>query len=1229
MNRLRILLALCLAVVVGGALLAGGPVNPEGRVEASDRFTLRLAEFAFDPLQAEPDLPEGWDHSASTVPDLHLVQFDGPIPSGARQTLRAGGIEPIQYIYPNTYIVWGLSADRVGLSGKSSIRWTGDFAPAYRVQPQWRELKGDAIDVKVLIYRGADADSVVKTIAGLGGKPSTRQVVNDRFEVAGFTLPGDRVQAAASIPGVYSIQRQSTDGGSRAEVSAQIDAGNVDGTNVAFPGYQAWLAGLGLDGSGVIVANVDEGVDEGHPDLVARMLPCVGGSCSVVPRSLHGTHTAGIIAGDGSSAVVDANGFLRGLGIAPGANLIEQEYNPWMLQPGGVLQLMTDSYNNGAVASNNSWGTASSVAGLGYDIDTMLVDVGVRDADPLRPGNQPLTYVLAIDNGSGGVSSQGVPDDSKNAFVIGGTKGQLADGNPDPDIDSLADTTAHGPALDGRTVPHMVAPACFVESTYPDWGEGYSHHALCGTSMAAPQVSGAVALFTEYYRSLPGYTGDPSPALVKAAFMPVAHDLDGNTDADGAVMGHRPDSKQGWGRLNLSAVIDPPADSVIYFDQGRVFEESGNEWLREVTPVDPAQPMRIMLVWTDAPGHGLGGSLPAWNNDLDLVVDAGGNTYYGNYFGIDGFSAIGGVADPMNNAEGVFLELPPTDVTIRVVATNLNSDGVPQFNDETDQDFALACYNCAFVSGFALTPDPVTQYICAPDLAEFQIDVEQHSGYTEQVSLSLLDVPAGVIASFDSNPVAPGSTSLLTFDPDTAVSGDYEIQLHGDSIDVNRTHPLFLRLRTAVPVPANPTLPVGGALDVFPQPVLQWDPAPWASGYVIEVTTDPTFEQIFYTAHSKAASHTVGVNLDQETIYYWRVRASNVCGFGDFSPVSSFTTVNVATVLLVDDDYDYYGDFQAKYTDALTALGVAYDVWDVYGVMSQDEPDVETLARYERVVWWSGEEDFYAGPTEESEGVLSDWFTQQSGCLFLTSSDYIQSRGGAVTAFMQEELGVASADTDTGQAEVTAVGSVFGVLGPDPITLKNINPDWSDSVTPDATAEMAFVGDLGTAGINKDGGFYRTAFMGYGAERLFSPADLQNALGTFFGWCDGLAVIDGDADGVINGADCAPGDADAWTTPSPITDLRMTNNEAGGFSWSQPVSGSGSVYDVLRSRDVTDFWNATCVAAHVPGPPPWNDPDLPAPGETFFYLVRARSACGTSTLGNNLDGTARHGTACE
>ena len=49
----------------------------------------------------------------------------------------------------------------------------------------------------------------------------------------------------------------------------------------------------------------------------------------------------------------------------------------------------------------------------------------------------------------------------------------------------------------------------------------------------------------------------------------------------------------------------------------------------------------------------------------------------------------------MNNAEGVFL--PPgaaTTFTVRVAASNITSDGVPNRGDDTDQDFALVCYNC-------------------------------------------------------------------------------------------------------------------------------------------------------------------------------------------------------------------------------------------------------------------------------------------------------------------------------------------------------------------------------------------------------------------------------------------------------------------------------------------------------------------------------------------------------
>jgi predicted metalloprotease len=1200
------------------ALLFGGAAT------AADDFTIRLAEFEFDPLLQEPALPHGWDRSVRVSHDLHLVQFDGPIQDEALERLRQNGLEPVQYIYPNTYIAWGRSTDREVARRDRAVRWAGDFAPAYRVQPQWRDRREETLEVNVLIYRGAGADGVVEALSKLAGDPAGRLTVSEKFELASFELPGELIQAAASIPGVYSIQERSKDWTSRAEVAAQINVDNVDGSNVAFPGYQSWLTTVGLDGTGVVIAGVDEGADEDHPDLLASIAPCTGTSCSFMINP-HGTHTAGILVGDGSSTILDANGFLRGLGVAPGADLVAQVYAAYLLQPGGAYHLMTDSQRNGAVVSNNSWG----ISGIpkGYDLDTLLVDVGVRDADPDWPGNQPLIYVQAIENGDGGTSTQGAPDEAKNIIAVGSTWAiEKFTDDPSPDINDVSENSAHGPALDGRTLPHIVAPGCRVDSTYPDFGEGPEHHPACGTSMAAPQVTGALALFFEYYRALPDYTDDPSPALAKAVLLPIAHDLAGNNDADGAVMGHRPDSKQGWGRLNLPALIDPPAGSVIYFDQGRVFEESGESWVREVTPVDPGQPMRIMLAWTDAPGHGLGGSTPAWNNDLDLVIEAGGNTYLGNDFDTDGWSKTGGVADAMNNAEAVFLQTPPTEVTIKVMATNINSNGVPSFNDETDQDFALVCYNCAYTAGFDLNVDPVTQYVCAPDKATPTVEVEQHLGYSEPVTLTLSGLPPGASASPDRNPVPPGATALLVIFPGTAASGDYELQLDGDSIDMSRTHPVYYRLRTAVPPPANLTLPVNGGMDVAPSPTLEWDTLTWASHYVVEISADPAFQTVFYSGYSSGPSHTVKINLAQETLYYWRVRAGNVCGIGDFSPVHSFTTRNVPDVLLVDDDYDYYGDFQSDYTDALTNLGVSYDIWDVYGAMMHQEPRYSDLADYKKVIWWSGKEENYAGPKDLSEYELVQWFERRSGCLLITSSDYLLVRG--YSDFMQQQLGVSTYTEDIEMGEVTGQGTVFGTLGT--ITLRNTNPDYSDVISPDGTAELAFSSDMGDAGVNKDGAFYRTAFMGYGLERLFTSTDLENALSAFLGWCDGLATIDGDSDGVLNGTDCAPGDAGAWTAPSPITDLRLSKGSSDEFSWSQPVSGSGVVYDLLRSSDTTDWWNATCLASGVEQPvvPAGWAPD-PLPGESQFYLVRARGECGTTMLGNDFYGTPRGGTACK
>lgn len=650
-------------------------------------FTLHLGGRAFDPLRGRVSLPAGWQPPGSKGPDLHLIQFIGPIRSEWLEDLRHHGWDIVQYIHPFTYVVWGEGVASLQSAGGAFVRWTDCFAPAYRVLPKWRDLPDEPVQVDALLYRGADVAAVVQALEGLGGEPLGYAPLNNTFGLATFRISGAALQAAARVPGVYSIQPEPTDGGLRGEVSNQVSASNVDGGDRAFPGYRTWLEALGRDGSGVIIASVDAGADESHPDLASRFIDCSGQTCAGSATSDHGTHTAGIMAADAASGVLDGQGFLRALGMAPGANLVEQLYAPWYADAGGMLVLMADSHHNGASLSGNSWGPSGTPQG--YDNDTMQVDIGVRDADPQTPGNQSLTYVLSIMNGFGGYQTQGTPDEAKNILSVGSTRMQRSyDGVQLTEVNDLSYNTAHGPALDGRSIPHLVAPGCFVDSALGEERYGL----LCGTSMASPHVSGAVALFVEDYRVRTGL--DPSPALVKAAFLPMAHDLAGHLDADGYVLGHRFDSKQGWGRLNVGPVLDPQVQ-VAYFDSRDILDETGHVWKRELLVGDPGEPLYVMLVWTDAPGHGLGGDTPAWNNDLDLVVDMVGNSYLGNVFGPQGWSVRGGEADRMNNTEGVFVRPPLSSaVTVRVVASNINSDGVPGQGDDTDQDFALVCYNC-------------------------------------------------------------------------------------------------------------------------------------------------------------------------------------------------------------------------------------------------------------------------------------------------------------------------------------------------------------------------------------------------------------------------------------------------------------------------------------------------------------------------------------------------------
>jgi len=237
----------------------------------------------------------------------------------------------------------------------------------------------------------------------------------------------------------------------------------------------AWSAARG---GGVTIGVVDTGVDVSHPDLagkIAATADCVGRPCAAGggrDTNGHGTMVSGI------AAAVSGNG--RGVaGVAPDARL-------------AVAKVL---------AANGEGRVEDIVAGIRWAVDqgARVVNLSLGDphflvtsllGTPLRDGieyawSRGAVPVLASGNYNTGVAELGSQNyGSLNAVVVGATDRTGAVASYSSAIGN-AKWGAVAPGGSGATGADNN-----VISTYP----GGEYAATAGTSMAAPHVSGALAV---------------------------------------------------------------------------------------------------------------------------------------------------------------------------------------------------------------------------------------------------------------------------------------------------------------------------------------------------------------------------------------------------------------------------------------------------------------------------------------------------------------------------------------------------------------------------------------------------------------------------------------------------------------------------------------------------------------------------------------------------------------
>ncbi len=703
---------------------------------AQNPYRIIVGAYRFDPQAKIPDLPVGLQVAyQNDETGYFLVQFEDYPDTPEFTWLDTQIEERVWHQSGTTYLVRARAENMKNAGKNKLVRWIGPFHPAYRAEDKLVEKLTSEYgkDSRALIRVKMDkqtVEKVRKAISALDGEAfgSAKTHPFRPTVTMQFRIPLRNLDALLKIEGVLWVgpyyRAKLLD-----ERSDQILAGNYNGSyQPSGTGYSAWLAGKGVDGSGAVVEMADSGLCTGN---LATMQQDIRGRVDFQNDTTgdgthdvlgHGTNCAGIVAGNAAIGTTDSSGYLLGMGVAPGAHL-------------GNTRIFDDSggfsdpdfyattryaYQQGARLSSQSWGASPSYCS-GYPMDYSSqcedYDTLIRDGDNGTAGNQGYAIFNSAGNdgrcysGTSSPGNCGDPAIAKNIVSVGASENYRMEGSDGCGVDNSGadngndkiDFSSVGPADGNRIKPDVMAPGTHINSVASQYS-GYSGSGVCdkywpsgqtdynwcsGTSQACPHAAGAGALFYDWYSSA---HSPPSPALIKAALINGADDMAGGQTgySSPSTLPHIPNRYQGWGRINLSNTIDPSVP-VVYYDQGTVFGSNGQTYSPAGYYVrsDTSKPVKITLVWTDAPGTPGGQIL---KNDLNLLVEDNGNTYLGNNFS-NGFSVTGGSADTENNVECVYLQNPTGNISVTVSAAALTDDGVPGNGDATDQDFALIIYN--------------------------------------------------------------------------------------------------------------------------------------------------------------------------------------------------------------------------------------------------------------------------------------------------------------------------------------------------------------------------------------------------------------------------------------------------------------------------------------------------------------------------------------------------------
>ncbi len=506
---------------------------------------------------------------------MQLIQWTGPVQPGWVEELKKLGVEIIDYIPENAYLVYGdwnvLSAMQKRMADKNYVRWEGTYRPQDKIQPNALAADGsngpakrpepELFSIQMVLNPKANAETLKKIEQMQLAAPLKEGASGNYYNIVA-KLPPTQIASLAEQPDIISIGPYQTPK-KRDERQCIIMTGQLTNGAPTGPGYLAWLINRGFtqaqfDDSGLVVDVTDSPIENGSTNVnhfaLYRDGTITNSVSRVVYTRLEGTPNAGSVtsAQDGHGSLnahiiagqvnlsgfphVDSSGYLYGMGVAPfvkvGGSIIFDVNN--FTSP-DYDNLAARAYRDGARVSGNSWGADTAGA---YDADAQNYDRLVRDAQPTSSvvatgGNQQMTFVFAAGNAGSGASTVGSPGTAKNVITVGAAENVHPFGGSDGS--NISDTGANsandiisfssrGPCADQRKKPDIMAPGTHVTGGAPQAvktmsGTGTALAIFDGTGVSGGVGSNFFPSSGQQFYTASSGTSHSTPAVAGAAAL--------------------------------------------------------------------------------------------------------------------------------------------------------------------------------------------------------------------------------------------------------------------------------------------------------------------------------------------------------------------------------------------------------------------------------------------------------------------------------------------------------------------------------------------------------------------------------------------------------------------------------------------------------------------------------------------------------------------------------------